>query len=126
MWDLKCVQRSLTLVLHLTFVNCANVELPFYILNKMMTISLQEVSLSIPLSVLQEQMIFLLGADSIQIYFVITFFHVLIIELLIIFRCYYDLLHFFLLKKNNLSLVNYDISLPTRIKDKIRIDRRKL
>lgn len=32
----------------------------------------------------------------------------------------------FLLKKNNLSLVNYDISLPTRIQDKIRIDRRKL
>lgn len=74
MWDLKCVQRSLTLVLHLTFVNCANVELPLYILNRTMTISVQEVSLSIPLSVLQEQMIFLLGADSVHIYFVITFF----------------------------------------------------
>lgn len=99
MWDLKCVQRSLTLVLHLTFVNCANVELPLYILNRTMTISVQEVSLSIPLSVLQEQMIFLLGADSVHIYFVITFLHVLIIELLIIFRCYYDLLQFFIKEK---------------------------
>lgn len=85
MWDLKCVQRSLTLVLHLTFVNCANVELPLYILNRTMTISVQEVSL--------------LGADSVHIYFVITFFHVLIIELLIIFRCYYDLLQFFIKEK---------------------------
>lgn len=99
MWDLKCVQRSLTLVLHLTFVNCANVELPLYILNRTMTISVQEVSLSIPLSGLQEQMIFLLGTDFVHIYFVITFFHVLIIELLIIFRCYYDLLQFFIKEK---------------------------
>lgn len=32
----------------------------------------------------------------------------------------------FLLKKNNLFLVNYDILLLIRILDKIRIDRRKL
>lgn len=38
------------------------------------------------------------------------YFHELIIELLILLWCYYDLLHiFFLLKKNNLTLVSYDI-----------------